>query len=209
VVQNEIITPMRDIKLWFSDLLHFLLAVINSWAGYATGGVVVALLWLWSTISQIPMSRKAGIVLALFFLFMAFFNAWRKQYREKLTLAAASVHLRQQEGRQQEKVAQLTFISKFIGDGQSLLIINPGEEATPDELKEWKFKVRQWSDEVSNFLWAIGRTKFYDLTGHQAHDFPGAHESIWADLSVLQTKIRNLTEILEKHEIYLAGMSSF
>jgi len=41
----------------------------------------VALVWLWSTIRQSQVSRKFGIVLALLFLFLAFFNAWREQYK--------------------------------------------------------------------------------------------------------------------------------
>jgi len=40
----------------------------------------VALIWLWSTLKQIPVSRKLGIGLALIFLLFAFFNAWRTQY---------------------------------------------------------------------------------------------------------------------------------
>jgi hypothetical protein len=30
----------------------YLLAVIDNWAGYCTGGVIVALLWFWSTLKQ-------------------------------------------------------------------------------------------------------------------------------------------------------------
>src|SRR2546430_5234331 len=71
---------------WFKDLLEFLWAVINNWAGYATGGLVVALLWLWSTLRQVPISRKIGIVIAVVFLFVAFFNAWREKHH--LALAA-------------------------------------------------------------------------------------------------------------------------
>lgn len=195
---------MRDIKAWFADLFQFLKAVLNSWAGYTTGGIVVALVWLWSTVSQIPMSRKAGIILAIFFLLMALFNAWRKQYHENLALVNNPA-----QRRQEERVAQLTVLSKFISDGQYLLIVNPGEAAPAKEITEWKFKVKEWTEEVSNFLWAIGRTKFNDLTAHQAQDFHGAHQSVWTELSFLQTRIRNLTEILEKHEIYLSGMRSF
>src|SRR6266496_4592186 len=64
---------------WISELGAFLWAVINNWAGYTTGGVVVALLWLWSTLKQIPISRKFGIGIALIFLFFAIFNAWRER----------------------------------------------------------------------------------------------------------------------------------
>jgi hypothetical protein len=65
---------------YLKELGEFSWAVINNWAGYATGGLVVALIWLWSTLKQIPISRKLGITLALIFLFFAFFNAWHNQY---------------------------------------------------------------------------------------------------------------------------------
>jgi hypothetical protein len=59
--------------------------VLNSWAGYCTGGVIVALLWLWSTLNEVPISRKIGIAVAIFFLAVALFNAWQKQYRRANT----------------------------------------------------------------------------------------------------------------------------
>src|SRR5205809_5832120 len=98
---------MREIKLWFSDLFRFLWAVLNNWAGYTTGGLVVALTSLWSTLfPRFPISRKIGIALALLFLFMAFFNAWRKQYRRRLELES--------EKRQPEDTAtKILFITTF------------------------------------------------------------------------------------------------
>jgi hypothetical protein len=70
---------------WQMDYLkqfgEFSWAVLNNWAGYTTGGVVVALIWLWSTLQQVPISRQMGIAVALTFLFFAFFNAWRDQYK--------------------------------------------------------------------------------------------------------------------------------
>jgi hypothetical protein len=66
---------------FISDLGQFVRAVINSWAGYATGGVIVALLWLWSTWKQVSVPRTIGIGLASFFLFLAIFNAWRTEYK--------------------------------------------------------------------------------------------------------------------------------
>ena len=66
---------------YISDLLRFLWAVVTNWAGLATGGIIVAVLWLWSTVRQMPISRKFGIALALVFLSLAVFNVWREQYR--------------------------------------------------------------------------------------------------------------------------------
>jgi hypothetical protein len=64
---------------FFEDIGRFLWAVINNWAGYTTGGVIVAALWLWSTVKQVPISRKSAILVAAFFLLVAIFNAWRDQ----------------------------------------------------------------------------------------------------------------------------------
>jgi hypothetical protein len=61
-------------------LSTFLWAVVDNWAGYCTGGVMMALLWLWSMLKTQPIPRKVGIGVALLFLLLAFFNAWRDQY---------------------------------------------------------------------------------------------------------------------------------
>lgn len=62
-----------------SDFLEFLWAVINSWAGYATGGLVVASAWIFFVWKDKPMPRTIGFVLASLFLLMAFFKAWKLQ----------------------------------------------------------------------------------------------------------------------------------
>jgi hypothetical protein len=61
------------------ELGEFLWAVATNWATWTTGGLVVALLWLWSTLRQVPISRKIGIVVAVLFLLLAFFKAWQEQ----------------------------------------------------------------------------------------------------------------------------------
>jgi hypothetical protein len=75
---------------FIGNLVEFLWAVINNWAGYATGGLIVALVWLWSTLKQKPVPRKIGVILAIVFLFVAFFNAWldqkKKAYQAELEL---------------------------------------------------------------------------------------------------------------------------
>jgi hypothetical protein len=70
---------VRTVPHYLGELADFLWAVINDWAGYATGGVIVGLVGLWSMLKGIPPSRKFGVTLALTFLFFAFFNAWRER----------------------------------------------------------------------------------------------------------------------------------
>ena len=93
-----------------------------------------------------------------------------------------------------------------MSDGQYLLHVNPGEEATEEEIKEWRFNVQKWKQEVSSYLWAIANTKFNDLLNHELTEFYGAHKSVWPELDMLRTRLRNLKEIIEKPDIYLAGM---
>ena len=78
---------------FLKELFIFSWAVINNWAGYCTGGVIVALLWFWSTIKQRPISRKIGTALAIIFLCLAVFNAWREQYIK--TLPRLKLHIEQ------------------------------------------------------------------------------------------------------------------
>lgn len=72
--------------LYMQEMWIFIWSVVNSWAGYATGGVLVASFWLLQLLRKddLPraISRKIGIGLAIVFLFFAFFNAWREQYKE-------------------------------------------------------------------------------------------------------------------------------
>jgi len=67
---------------YLRDLYTFCWAVSYSWSGLLTGGYIMALLWFWSTLKQRSLSRKAGVVVALFLLFLAFFHAWREQYQK-------------------------------------------------------------------------------------------------------------------------------
>ncbi len=62
-----------------TDILSFLWAVINSWAGYATGGLVVATFGLYFVWKDKPMPKAIGLSLAAVFLLMACYKAWKEQ----------------------------------------------------------------------------------------------------------------------------------
>jgi hypothetical protein len=70
------------------DLPRFLWVVINNWAGYATGGLIVATCSLYFLSKDKPMPRIVGFVLSGIFLLLAFYKAWHVQHEEVLRLQA-------------------------------------------------------------------------------------------------------------------------
>jgi len=65
-----------------SDMRAFLAcawAVLNNWAGYATGGLFVASAGLYLTLRDQRMPRRIGLALSALFLLMAFFKTWNEQ----------------------------------------------------------------------------------------------------------------------------------
>jgi hypothetical protein len=81
---------------WFGDLWTYIWAVVNNWAGYATGGLIVASLalrqWLqpdWKA------SKKSGILLVSVSLFLATFQAWKDQHARADNAEAKVLQLQQ------------------------------------------------------------------------------------------------------------------
>ncbi|MDB6110582.1 MAG: hypothetical protein JWR69_2332 [Pedosphaera sp.] len=60
------------------DILAWLQAVLNNWAGYSTGGLVVAVIGFWQVCADKPMLRGTGLALSGLFLIMASFKAWKE-----------------------------------------------------------------------------------------------------------------------------------
>jgi hypothetical protein len=65
-----------------SDISTFIWAVLDNWAGYSTGGLIIAALALWFIWRDKPMPRKFALWLALLFLLMAFFKSWRDEHQK-------------------------------------------------------------------------------------------------------------------------------
>jgi hypothetical protein len=70
--------------LTLRDWAEFLQTVANNWAGYATGGFIVATVWAWFVWKDKPVPRIVGIVLVFLFLFLAFKKSWQEQ-KDKVT----------------------------------------------------------------------------------------------------------------------------
>jgi len=71
-----------------SDIEHFAWDVINNWAGYSTGGLILACVVLWFGVKEKTMPRKVALVLAALFLLMAFFKAWQDKSQKLIALQA-------------------------------------------------------------------------------------------------------------------------
>jgi hypothetical protein len=99
-----------------SEILEFVWAVINNWAGYATGGLIVATVSFYLVWNDKPMARNVALVLSALFLLMAFFRAWRDKKR---ALQASQTELAVERDRKQPK------LSGEIG----LAVTAPGREA--------------------------------------------------------------------------------
>ncbi len=70
-----------------THILTFLWDIINNWAGYATGGLIMALVFLGQTLSK-KWQPSRGLLkfLCITFLALAIFKSWDDQYTSTLTI---------------------------------------------------------------------------------------------------------------------------
>ncbi len=125
---------------YLKDLVQFLLASAEHWAVLVTGGIVIALLWLWSALKQRPLPRRLVLGLAAAFLVFAFFNAWREQYQRShpgLSLEIDSVMVGYED--------QSPESSKW------LIIASVANNGSPSVADQWKLSVLApgWNHEAS------------------------------------------------------------
>ena len=67
------------------EIWLFVWAVFNNWAGYATGGIIMATIALWYTIKHQSIPRKVLLCLAVVFFVMAVFKAWQAEHHRAST----------------------------------------------------------------------------------------------------------------------------
>src|SRR5262245_60645527 len=62
----------------------FVWAVINNWASYSTGGIIVAIMTLWYAIKGSSAPRKVVLGLTLLWFIIGSFKAWQEQHRNAI-----------------------------------------------------------------------------------------------------------------------------
>lgn len=66
--------------MWtWPDFVQFLWAVLINWAGFSTGGLIIATIVLYFAWRDKTIPRKVTLTLSVIFLFLAFFRAWEDQ----------------------------------------------------------------------------------------------------------------------------------
>src|SRR5438445_363346 len=60
----------------------FFWAVLDNWAGFFTGGIIIAVVAFWLTWKGKAMTRKFLIGLSICFFVMATYKAWEEQYEK-------------------------------------------------------------------------------------------------------------------------------
>jgi hypothetical protein len=71
-----------------ADVWQFIIAVSSNWAGYATGGTIVASAWLYYSWKDTAMPRIIALSLCFIFQCMAVFKAWEDKNRDLELLKA-------------------------------------------------------------------------------------------------------------------------
>src|ERR1022692_471911 len=64
--------------------------VFNNWAGYFTGGLVMAVITFWHSWREKTMRRNYLIVITVLFFAMGAYKAWEEQYEKAVSAESAS-----------------------------------------------------------------------------------------------------------------------
>jgi hypothetical protein len=111
---------------------------------------------------------------------------------------------RQAEDREIKDRAKRT--GTFIADGVLLLRTAPQGQAAAEAIEKWKASVQEWTDNVYNHLAAINEAavaRFVDTSDMHAVEYLSISGAISSIYGVLQRRVQNLKDIIEKPEIYL------
>jgi hypothetical protein len=95
---SSIVTDMQTLFKILSTIPEFIAEVLTSWAGYLTGGVIMAAWWVWERrFDAIPWKYVRFAIVG--FLLVAFFSAW---YEKREAFSKAHSELEVARGKLQE-----------------------------------------------------------------------------------------------------------
>jgi hypothetical protein len=108
----------------------------------------------------------------------------------------------------EDRAKAFMWMSHFAGEANGLVVNSPNEDATKMEIVRWRQQVEVWKDETTaalSHLSPVAEDKFLncDITLESAN-YTGKHREVWSDLAILDERRGNLTEIMEKADVYLA-----
>ncbi|HET9407672.1 MAG TPA: hypothetical protein VFO39_10575 [Candidatus Sulfotelmatobacter sp.] len=142
----------------------------------------------------------ASFGLAIAVVCISTFFAWREQNRK---LEAELIRIKGYE----EKTSELTAVSHMAFDGHVLAGQVPADGAKDAEVADWKRKVEEWLSLTRGLLYQISpiaANKFSQARRLPAGEYYGVCRTLFGELSLLNERLENLTDIMEKSSIYLA-----
>ena len=133
------------------------------------------------------------------FLPLSAFLAWREQYQ---TVEAQNAVIKSYE----DRATDLTVVSHIAYDGSVLVGTAPPEESSAMEIVRWKKQAEDWCAFSRGQLFGISpiaANKFTHNRQSPAQDYYGVNRAIRGELSLLSERLENLTDIMERADIYL------
>jgi hypothetical protein len=185
------------------EIAEFLKAVFIRWWGLMSCAVWT-LLSIYGLTHSEPNAWYIAWSFRLIFVFLpiCMFLAWREQNQ---LLQAQIARIKGYEN----KTSELIVVSQAAWDGNYLAADAPDKDAAAQKIADWQSKVDKWTKETHELLRSISpiaANKFFQARNSKAQIHLGIARELMGDLSLLNEKLDNLTDIMEKSNIYLANV---
>lgn len=100
----------------------------------------------------------------------------------------------------------LAALGKLIEEGERIQNNAPDSDAKPDEVEQWEQTAQEWARRTKEFLKTQARpqalARFTSTSALRDHSYPGVASGAHWTMNYLRHFLQNLTEILEKPEVY-------
>jgi len=184
---------------WLASIWRFSARWVALMAGLFS--IVREIIGLTAEISGHPLgpSRALAIFghLAVVAFIIAGFSEWLFMRGRIMALEARLVR----PGR--EHIAE---VEAFLSSGIQLQHSGPAQDATPEAIASWREALNTWTNQTYNSLRAIsvqGSIKFADHSGMMTRTFTLIHADVQGEFNLLDRRIGNLMQILERPETFL------